>query len=102
MTMAKLDPNPIPSHAVTLWVDDLNIYALIPGPTPHVTRYPRSEGGLTKALNLLRTRYEEVPVASRNYTAPQAAPRLVNGKPPVQTETQRATALNVLKKLGIV
>ena len=100
--MAMLDTSPIPSHAVTLWADDMHIYAIIPGPIPHVTKFPRSEGGLGKALALLRTRYEELPTSKRNYTAPEAKVSLRNGKPPVQTEVQRATALNLLRKMGLV
>lgn len=100
--MAMLDKSPIPSHAVTLWCDDLNIYAIIPGPTPHVTKFPRSEGGLTKALHLLRTKYDELPTASRNYTAPPANVSLRNGKPPVQNDEQRTHALAVLRKMGVV
>jgi len=100
--MAMLDTSPIPSHAVTLWADDLNIYAIIPGPIPHVTKFPRNEGGLGKALQLLRTRYEELPAPKRNYTAPPPKLTLKNGKPPVQTDNEREAALAVLRKLGIV
>ena len=97
-----LDSNPIPTHALLLWCDDRNIYAAIPGTPPHITCFPRNEGGLSKALNLLRIRHEELPSASRNYTMPPAHISSKNGKPPVQNDAQRTHALAVLRKMGIV
>lgn len=93
-----------PPHAVIMWTDDINIYVELPTTmgNPYITKYPVNEGGLSKALNILRTRYEELPSAQKNYTAPAVVPSLKNGKPPVQTEVQRAQALNVLRKLGLV
>jgi hypothetical protein len=93
-----------PSWKVTAWCDDRYVYIEIPSKMAHpfVEKFPLHEGGLSKALNFLRVRYEEVPSPQRNYTAPPIIPSTVNGKPPVQNEEQRATALNVLRKLGIV
>jgi hypothetical protein len=100
---ATLAPSP-PAHALLCWVDDRNVYIQVPvknNPMPLIQSYPKTEGGLSKALNFLRTRYEELPSYERNYTAPSAPVSLKNGKPPIQTDEQRAAALAVLRKLGI-
>lgn len=91
-----------PTHAVIMWSDDRNIYVELPTTlgVPYVTKYPLNEGGLTKALNILKTRYEEAPSHEKNYVAPVAFTN--NGKPPVQTSEQRAVAHNVLRKLGLL
>lgn len=99
---ATLDHKPIPSHAITVWCDDVHIYACIPGNPPHICAFPLSEAGMSKAANLLRTRHELVPTAQRNYTKPLAHVSYNRGKPPVQTAEQRAEALAVLRKMGIV
>lgn len=103
---AKLAPSAKPSHAVVIWTDDRSIYIEVPTiaalGVPYVTTFPLHEGGLSKALNFLRTRYEELPRHQKNYTAPAAPVTLRNGKPPIQTEAQRDQALVVLRKLGLV
>lgn len=103
---ASLAPTAKPVHAVTIWTDDRSIYIEVPTVAalgiPYVTNFPLNEGGLTKALNFLRARYEELPSRAKNYTAPPPPITLKNGKPPVQTEAQRDAALSVLRKLGIV
>jgi hypothetical protein len=94
-----------PPHALLMWSDDINIYAAIPskdGGLPHITKFERSDMGLNKALNMLRQRYDELPSGQKNYTIKSREPSTVNGKPPVQNELQRAAALNVLRKLGLV
>lgn len=99
---ATLDRQPIPPHAITVWCDDVHIYACIPGNPPHICAFPLSEAGMSKAANLLRTRHELVPLPLRNYTKPPAHVSYNRGKPPVQTAEQRAEALAVLRKMGIV
>jgi hypothetical protein len=95
-------------------VDDVNIYIEIPsteGKTPYIQRFPIVEGGLSHALNFLRQRYELVPMAEKNYTGVEpgyvckstgASVVYRKQKKVVQTEVQRAVALNVLRKLGVV
>lgn len=102
---ATLASPPVPTHALLCWVDDRNVYISIPTTfgQPFVERFPLHEGGLSKALNYLRIRYEELPFHEKNYTAPPV-PLTTDrkGKPPVQTADQRDATLAVLRKLGIV
>lgn len=96
---------PLPSHAILCWVDDRSVYAAIPASDkglPYIISYPLNESGLSKALNLLRIRYEELPSPMKNYTQAGREPTTRNGKPPVQTSAQRDAALAVLRKMGLV
>lgn len=102
---AILAPHARPSWALFCWIDDSNIYVELPTTLgqPYITKFPLSEQGLSKALNLLRTRYDEVPSAQRNYTIPAIKPTVTKaGKPAVQTDAQRDHALSILRKMGIV
>jgi hypothetical protein len=112
---ASQAPTAKPSWAVTAWVDDRYIYIEIPSTkgNPYVQKYPITEGALSKALNFLRTRYELVPSAEKNYTKVPVEPGYVcqsvgasavyrKQNKIVQTDEQRAIALNLLRKLGMV
>lgn len=85
-------------------VDDRYVYIEIPSKTgsPYVDKFPLCEAGLSKALNLLRIRYEELPSSMKNYVAPPIEPTLKNGKAPIQTAAQRDAALAVLRKLNLL
>jgi hypothetical protein len=110
--MGRLDTDPIPPHAVTCWADDHNIYVAMPmtsGGVPYITRYPRSEGGLSQALAVLMKRQAEAPrpspAAPANYTRqpqvqlkPNAARERLHAE---TTESQRENARKVLLKLGL-
>lgn len=102
--MATYAPSAAPYHALLCWLDDRYVYIEIPSKTgaPYVDKYPLCEAGLSKALNLLRLRYEELPSSMKNYVAPPIEPSLKNGKPPIQTQAQRDQALAVLRKMGLV
>jgi hypothetical protein len=105
-----------PSHALTMWVDDTAIYVEIPatnGGYPYIQHFPLHEAGLSKALNFLRTRYESAPTAEKNYTRAPVEPGYVcesagasvvyrRQKGVKQTDVERAQAVAVLRKLGIV
>ena len=93
-----------PPHALLCWLDDRYVYIEIPSKTgsPYVDKFPLCEAGLSKALNLLRIRYEELPSSMKNYTVPPIEPTLRNGKTPVQTTAQRDAALAVLRKLNLL
>jgi hypothetical protein len=96
----------VPSHALLCWIDDTAIYVAIPSTDPkqppYVSKFPKHEQGLSKALNLLRVKWDEVPSAMKNYTVKSREPTVVNGKPPVQSAAQRDAALAILRKLRIV
>lgn len=113
--MATLCRTGAPSWKVIAWVDDSHIYIEIPSTegNPYIQKYLLSEGALSKALNFLRTRYELVPSAEKNYTRDPADPGYVcesggagvkyrRQTKVVQTDAERALALNVLRKMGIV
>lgn len=91
-----------PPHAITIWRDDRNIYTEIPNKSPNgapfIAVYSLTEGGLSKALDQLRTRYNSsaVPVYR-----PESL-RASNLKPLVGTTSQQATAASVLRKMGIL
>lgn len=110
--MTDLLPSMKPTHAVTCWCDDRYVYVEIPSKVPYLAKFPLSEAGMSKALNLLRTRYEEAPTHEKNYMSlPKGyVAETLAGKGPtyrrqpkkVQTEAERDHALSVLRKLGIV
>ena len=102
--MAKGLARAAPPHAILCWLDDRYVYIEIPSKTgsPYVDKFPLCEAGLSKALNLLRTRYEELPSSMKNYTVPPIEPTLRNGKTPIQTTAQRDAALAVLRKLNLL
>lgn len=114
---ASLDPTYIPSHAVTIWADDRNIYVAIPRsprppavqstiqstvPIPYITTFPINEQGLSKALHILKQRYEELPAAQKNYTLPPIAVTKVKSVSFKSSEEDRTAALAILRKMGIV
>lgn len=113
--MGQLDTNPIPPYAVTMWTNDHEIFVAMPmsaGGTPFIISFPLNEGGLSKALEVLRKRPKEVilPTAATpaNYTKPPSQPQVrPMGKirEKVHSETtqeQRDAAQALLRKLGLV
>lgn len=113
--MGKLDMDPIPPYAVTMWTNDREIFVAMPmtsGGQPFIMSFPLNEGGLTKALEVLRKRPKEVILPTldqpANYTKPPNQPMV---KPmgkireKLHSETtpeQRDTAQAVLRKLGLI
>ncbi len=115
MGMANRDP--IPAHAVTLWLTDHDIIAALPmttGGTPYLMKFPLSEGGLMQALSLLHKRKAEVldPAEARQLLNLRSDP--TQGQPQVKlsradeklkadgiTDAQRANARALLAKMGI-
>ena len=114
--MAQMDPYPIPPHAVTMWLTDHDIIAMLPmrdGGIPYLMCLPLSEGGLAKALNLLRSRKAEVLTgleasAMRNLLnssapptqPPQLKPTKAQAKLHAETTAdQRERARKLLEKL---
>jgi hypothetical protein len=62
--MATLAPSAAPINALRMWTDGREIYVEIPGSAaigtpPYITSYPLHEGGLWRALNMLRTQSYE-------------------------------------------
>jgi hypothetical protein len=101
-----------------MWLSDHDIIAALPmsaGGTPYLMRLPLSEGGLAKALNLLRERKAEVltgleaeALRQLMHTAtPPAQPpqvKLTKAQAKLRSETtadQRERAHKLLEKLGL-
>ena len=107
-----LDMDPIPPHAITMWLTDHDIIAMLPmtaGGTPYLMKLPLSEGGLMQALELLRKRKHEVltPLeAAASFAPPKHQPqvRLSKAQEKLHAETtpeQRAAAMALIERLGI-
>lgn len=112
--MGRLDMDPIPPYAVTMWTNDREIFVAMPmtaGGQPFIISFPLNEGGLTKALEVLRKRPKEVILptaqAPANYTKPPVQPqvKLSKASEKLHAETtpeQREAAQALLRKLGLV
>lgn len=111
--MGQRDNDPIPPHAITMWLTDHDIIALLPmkaGGQPYMMKLPLSEGGLMAALELLRKRKHEVlsPSDAKDlYTPPKHPPQVKLSKTQEKlhaetTAEQRQAARDLLKKLGLV
>jgi len=118
--MGQLDRDCIPPHAVTMWTDGRDIYVALPmtkGGTPFITRYSLSEGGLSKALEVLKAKAKEVltPTAAQPLDLTREAhERKFKDQPVVKTtkarekllaettQEQRDAAQALLRKLGLV
>src|ERR1700761_4644699 len=106
-----MDPNPIPKHAITLWLTDNDIIAALPmssGGTPYLMKLPLSEGGLMQALELLRKRKHEVltPLEAQALTVPPRQPQVKVSKAQARLESettpeQRERARALIEKLGL-
>ncbi len=112
--MASLDTDPIPPYAITCWTNDIEIFVAMPmtkGGQPFIISFPLNEGGLTRALEVLRRRPKEVvlPTAAQpaNYTKPPVQPQVRTSKAHERlvaetTPEQRAAATELLRRLGLV
>lgn len=110
--MGQLDRDPVPPHAITMWLTDHDIVALLPmrnGSTPYMMKFPLNEGGLMRALELLRQRKHEVlsPTEAKVFDVPRVQPqvRLSKAQERLHSETtqeQRDNAQALLRKLGLV
>lgn len=84
-------PSAAPINAVMCWTDDRSVYVEVPGPQGGaIFAFPLHEGGLAKALNLLRAqRYDfgGKPLITPPKTAPTA---------------RQALAESILRRRGMV
>ena len=111
--MGQLDNDPIPPFAVTMWEGEHDIFVALPmtsGGPAYIMRFPRNEGGLSQALQVLSKRRREVltPTAAQpaNYTPPKNQPqvRVSKAQERLYAETtpeQRAKAMALIEKLGL-
>jgi hypothetical protein len=105
---ATLARSAAPVNALRVWCDDVAVYTEIPGKPPnglpHVMSFPLHEGGLSKALNILRVQHRQVfgrtdsAGVPLDRVGPTAQP---SNRPSIGTPIQRAHAQAVLRRLGI-
>lgn len=116
--MGKVDPNPRPAWAVTMWISDneQHIYVELPmttGGPPFIQRYDADVKGILTALRVLKARRVEVVLPTldhpANYTPPAHQPQVkVIGRESKlrqklhseTTEAQREAALILINKMG--
>lgn len=93
-----------PPWARMVWSDSNSIFVEVPdasGGAPYILKFDHSDGGLSKALLLLRNAHER---ADRtNYTTPKDDPRIKRkGLTFGFNESQRASARDILRKRGLI
>ena len=94
----------IPPHAVTCWVDETAVYCAIPalsGP-PLINRYPLTEAGLSKALDVLRKSRDLALRHGKAAPARKASPVVTKIEKVKADDATREQARAVLKKMGII
>lgn len=96
-----------PPWAAYIWFDTRNLYLELPcasGKLPHTTILPFTEGGMAKAIKIIQATCGKDTVVPFPGTYPFASrPKATVTKPlsPGRfTEAQRASAREVLRKLG--
>lgn len=110
--MGQLDMDCIPPYAVTVWEGDHDIFVALPmtaGGIPYIMKFPKSEGGLAQALQVLNKRKREVlspTEAQVLYQPPTKQPMVKLSKLQEKlysetTESQRESARKLLEKLGL-
>lgn len=102
--MAKSTTLQIPPYAAQVWTDDRQIYLNLGG---YIQAYPLTEGGLSKALYLMRQAYLRTkPATLPTFKLRDPAGlvrRFERGKEVVRaTEAQKDRALEVLQGLGML
>lgn len=107
---AKVAPSGAPPYAVPMWVDDSHIYMEIPNKktnVPYISKFALTEGGLGKALGIMREGHRKhQPRGGRYNITKQAAIKKL--KPTSRhidvtyTKDQRQKAFDVLKKMGLI
>lgn len=100
-----------PSHAVIMWSDDNWIYVALPikDDIPYICKFAFTEGGLSKALYVLRNARKKVlpstvtlsEPAPKGHIARISHPKIKRPAPKT-TDEQRAQAREVLRKLKLL
>jgi len=94
-----------PPNALRMWTDGVRIYVELPGSPgndPYIVAYLYSEGGLSKALNLLGQRRADYDYLG---TIPASYRKRWSGRgsaAPVGTDAQSASAEAYLRQKGII
>jgi hypothetical protein len=98
--MADVLPSAAPPYAVRCWCDDRNVYAEVPSLNgPCVVAYPRSEGGMAKALATLGA-YHTAEGSGQPYLRPAVIAKKLMADGITQTDLDAARA--ALLEAGIL
>src|SRR5215831_9313075 len=107
VSMSDCAPCFKPPYAVTMWSDDNWIYVELPveGDVPYICKFAFTEGGLSKALHVLRTASKARPPSTVSAKTPVlpghiariSHPRLKKPKPTITPE-QKASARELLRR----
>ena len=92
-------PSGAPVNAIRVWTDGLSLFAEIPGAPPYIMRLDLTDSGLSKALDLLRTKAKDT---NGHTKAALAAQAVVRPKDALATPDQRQAARDVLRRLKMV
>lgn len=103
----------VPPNAAVCWVDDRYVYVATPmGLEQYIQTFPLTEAGLSKALNVLKVRYESLPPGNVFTPIRQPEPRVRiakrwSGEPSKRKQEpmtkERADAvMEILKKRGML
>lgn len=94
-----------PPYAVMCWVDDGHVHIEIPSKDaklpPYIQRWPLTEGGLSKALAVMKQGYKEYSKTGKVLT-PIGRQAVRPGRTVNASEAQREQARAILKRLGII
>lgn len=110
--MSDLAPAFRPPWAVLCWITDTDIFVELPGkPYPYIQRFPITEAGFSKALNVLRARSRpeirryastKTEIMDRMVAANRVQSSPARTEPAKFTEDQRTATRAILKRMGIV
>lgn len=93
-----------PPWARMVWSDSNSIFVEVPasdGGVPFILKFDHSDGGLSKALLLLRDAHERAD--KTNYTTPKDDPRIKKaGRSFAFTDQQRSAVHDLLLRRGII
>lgn len=95
-----------PSHAVIMWSDDNWIYVALPvkDNVPYICKFAFTEGGLSKALYVLRNARKKVLPSHVTMSEPLPKGYIAGNHPklkkpaPKISEEQRAKALEIVRR----
>jgi hypothetical protein len=91
-----------PAWAVTCWCDDEFVYVALPvkNAAPYIQKFPLTEGGMTKAINILRVQRKTLAHGKPHKVTQAPITRYGSLRP--LSDTNRAKVLAAMKKAGIV
>lgn len=91
-----------PAWAVTCWCDDSFVYVALPvkNAAPYIQKFPLTEGGMTKAINILRVQRQHLSHGRPHKLSSTPIKRYGSLRP--LSDTNRAKVLAAMKKAGII